>query len=135
MRFRADVLAREADRVGRGSVPLAVKNPGRSLPAATSLNDLIRSQQERWRDREAESAGGLEVDGEVISGWLLDGQAIRRGSLEDPIDVDRCPTKVVVRVRPIRHQPTFVDEGARLVHGGNPVLLGKVDDALAVEDR
>ena len=38
------------------------------------LNHLIRPQQQRRRDREAEGLGGLEVDHELVLCWLLNGQ-------------------------------------------------------------
>ena len=38
---------------------------------ASLLDDLIRPQQERWRDREAERLGGLEVDHELELRRLL----------------------------------------------------------------
>ncbi len=44
---------------------------------ARSFDYLIRAQQERWRDREAEGLRGLEVDDELEPRGLLDGQ-IRR---------------------------------------------------------
>ncbi len=38
------------------------------------FDDLIRAQQQRLRDREAERLGGLEVDDELEFAWLLDGK-------------------------------------------------------------
>jgi hypothetical protein len=43
--------------------------------AGRSLDDLIRPQQQRRRDREAERLGRLEVDDQLELRWLLDGQA------------------------------------------------------------
>jgi hypothetical protein len=47
------------------------------------FDHLIRTVQERRRDRQAEGFGGLEVDHEVEFGRLLDGQVGGLGALED----------------------------------------------------
>src|SRR5437879_2824966 len=39
-----------------------------------SLNDLVRAQEQRLRDREPEPLRSLEVDHELETGWLLNGQ-------------------------------------------------------------
>ena len=43
------------------------------------FDHLIRPQQERGRDREAEGLSGLEIDDEFELGGLLDGEVGRRG--------------------------------------------------------
>ena len=59
------------------------------------LDDLIRAQQERLRDRETEGFGGLEVDDHLKLGGLLDGQVGRLCPLEDLIHEDhRLPRDV-----------------------------------------
>ena len=55
---------------------------------AASLNHLIRAQQHRLRDREAERPGGLEVEHELELGGLNDRNIFRLGALEDRTDVD-----------------------------------------------
>ena len=52
-----------------------------------SLSYLIRPQQQRGRDGEAESFGGFEVDDQFELGWLLDGQVGGLGALEDFVHV------------------------------------------------
>src|SRR5262245_6831661 len=49
-----------------------------------SLNNLIRPQQQRRRDGEAERFGGLEVDGEVELRGTLDGEVGGLGTAQDP---------------------------------------------------
>src|SRR4030095_15674662 len=98
-----------------------------------SLDHLVRASEDGGRDYQAKDAGVLEVEGEVVSDGPLDGQAIRRGALEEPIDVAGGPAKVVVGIRSIRHESSFVNEGSGLVHGGDSMLLGKLDDALSIE--
>src|SRR5215510_5348603 len=65
-----------------------VRSPDNAAPSppngATALfNDLIRPQQQRRRDGEAERFGGLEVDDELELRWLLDGKTSRLRALQD----------------------------------------------------
>jgi len=48
-----------------------------------SLDDVIRSQQQRRRDREAEGFGSLEVDGELEDDRLLDREIRWSRALQD----------------------------------------------------
>ena len=43
-------------------------------PVEFLLNDLIRPLQQRWRDRQPEGLGGLQIDDQLELRWLLDGQ-------------------------------------------------------------
>jgi len=52
-----------------------------------SLEHLIRPQQQRLRNREAESFGGLEVDDQFELGRLLDRKVARLGTLENLVDI------------------------------------------------
>ena len=52
------------------------------------LNDLIRTDQDRLRDRQAECLGGLEVDHQFVLRRLLHGQVAWLGSFEDLVHVD-----------------------------------------------
>src|SRR5260370_13374421 len=49
------------------------------------LKHLIRSLQERRRDREAEGLGGLEVDHHIELGRMLDREVGRLGALQDAV--------------------------------------------------
>jgi hypothetical protein len=40
------------------------------------LDHLIRPAQQRWRDREPEGFGGLEVDDQLELGGLLNGELV-----------------------------------------------------------
>ena len=52
-----------------------------------SADDLVRAQQQRGRDGEAERLRGLEVDDHFELVRLLDRQFACRGALQDPVDV------------------------------------------------
>jgi hypothetical protein len=42
------------------------------------LDHLVSGRQQRFRDGDAESLGGLEVDHQIKLGWLLNWQIGRR---------------------------------------------------------
>jgi hypothetical protein len=56
----------------------------------TSINDLVGSHEERWRDREAKRFGGLHVDDEVEVRGALERQLTRLRSIEDALDIACC---------------------------------------------
>src|SRR5438128_10007634 len=87
----------------------------RSWPrwSSTLLDHLIRPQQERLRDREAEGLGGLEVDHQLKSRGLLNGKLRRLRSPQDLVDEIRRPTVHFGKVWPIRHETPVLGELAR----------------------
>src|SRR5262247_979890 len=79
------------------------------------FNHLIRPQQQRRRDGEAEGFGGLEVDDEFELRRLLDRQITWLRAFEDFVDERRTVVKHLGNVRPVAYQPAFLskfDEGA-----------------------
>jgi hypothetical protein len=59
------------------------------------LNDLVRPQQNRLRDREAERLGGLEVKSEVQQHRPLDRKVRGLCPLEDLVNVARCTAEQI----------------------------------------
>src|SRR5439155_22135231 len=57
-----------------------------------SFNDLIRPQQERWRDREAERLRGLHIEDQLELRRLLDREVGGLGALENAIRVHGRPS-------------------------------------------
>jgi len=62
------------------------------LPAL--FDNLIRPQQQRRWDREAECFGGLRVNHQLERGRLLDGEVAGFRALEDLVDVGGAPSAV-----------------------------------------
>ena len=60
------------------------------------LDDLIRPQQERLRDRQAERLGGSEIYDQLELGRLLNGEVSGLGALEDLVHVSRGPSEQIV---------------------------------------
>jgi hypothetical protein len=65
------------------TLPERHRDARRSWPRWSStalLDDLIRLQQDRLRDRQPERLGGLEVDDQLELLWLLDGEVAGLGT-------------------------------------------------------
>src|SRR3989442_9124886 len=79
--------------------------PGVQSPgcAAALLDHLIRPQQQRRRDREAERLGGLHVDDQLEFRRLLDGEIGGLGALQDLVDVHSSAGGDILEVRAVRH--------------------------------
>ena len=50
------------------------------------LDHLIRPLEQRWRDRQAEGLGGLEVDYQLQFGWLLNRDVSGLGTHQDLVN-------------------------------------------------
>src|SRR6266536_1460420 len=105
------------------------------MSADALLDHLVGAQQQRLRDLEPERFGGLEVDHEVVPGWLLHRKLARLRPLEDLVDVDGRTPEHVVEARPVRNQSPIADQWCVLIHRRNVTHFGEVEDALPVEVR
>src|SRR5262245_36565036 len=65
---------------------------------------LVRPRQQRRRDGQSESLGGLQVDDQLELRRLLDGKLARLGALEDLVYVGSRTTEVVALVDPVGQQ-------------------------------
>ena len=93
-----------------------------------SFDDLIGSEQECGRNREAKGGGGLSVDDEFDRRRLLDGEIRRLCALENPIGIVGGAPRDVGHVCPIGEQSTFVDIFAHRIDRRQPVRRGESDD-------
>ena len=59
------------------------------------LDHLVGAHQECFRDGQADGLGGLEVDDQLESGWLLHRQVGRFFTLEDAVDVAGSVTNLI----------------------------------------
>src|SRR5262249_33664090 len=74
------------------------------------LDHLIRPQQQRRRDGEAERLGGLEIDDEIEFRGLLDREVSGLGALEALVNVGRGAPKQLSAARSIRHETADNDK-------------------------
>src|SRR6266851_1189428 len=84
------------------SRPRVRQIPSASIAWSSLLDHLIRPQQERLGDREAEGLGGLEVDDQLERRRLLDRQVARLRTLEDLVDVGGSTPKVCPQAGTVR---------------------------------
>src|SRR5437870_1710906 len=76
----------------------------RSSWLSSSADHLVRLEEERWGNGEAEGLGGLQVDHQLELRRLLDGQVGGFGTLQDTIHIDGSATAHVYQARPVGHQ-------------------------------
>src|SRR6266487_915600 len=86
-----------------------------------SLNHLVRTQQQRLRDREAECLGGLEVDHELELGRLFDWQVTGFCALEDLVDVLRTAARQISKMCAVREEAARIHEFAEPIHCRQPM--------------
>src|SRR5262245_19897122 len=113
--------------------PIIVMNARRSITRC-SLDDLVGTQQQRLRDREAECLGRLEIDDQLELRGLLDWKICGLGAFEDLVDVDGDLTEQRRDAAAIEHEPSLEHELPRRIHGGQALLSREVEEACTVRD-
>jgi len=68
------------------------------------FDHLVGPQPQRWRDREAEGFGGLEVDHELELRRLLDGEVGGLHTFQDPVHEEGRPAPEIRKVHTKRQQ-------------------------------
>src|SRR5690242_10898452 len=93
-----------------------------------SFDDVIRPQQQRGRDGEAQRLGGLQVDDEFRPVELLDWQSCGVRTEQDPLDRLRCDMTEGVVALAIAGQRAL-DDSCLVVEDGRQALgLRSLDD-------
>src|SRR2546423_9914533 len=77
---------------------------GQSRRRGDSFNHLIRPQQQRWRDRQAEGFGGLGIYDELELRRLLNGKVRGLRALQNSIDIARSSFAALPNIRPIEEE-------------------------------
>src|SRR5262245_21619263 len=102
---------------------------------ASLLDHLIRSGQQRRRDREPHGLRRLEVDDEPELRRLLHGKIAGLRALEDLVDVARGAPKALVTVRPIAAQSSRIDIVSLTIQCGQPGSLRELGDPCEVDEE
>src|SRR5713226_87502 len=106
--------------------------PRPTFSCRSLLDDLVGPQQQRWRDRQAERLGGLEVDHQLELRGLLDREVGGLGALEDFVDVGCGAPPEIREIRPVGHEPTSIHEGSEAVDCRQSVLRYEFRDPASV---
>src|SRR5438128_337599 len=118
----------------------ATYNPGLRMVILLGvhlLDHLIRLQQHRLRDRQAQRLSGLEVDHQFERGRLLHGQVTGLGTLEDPVDISSRAASQIRETRAVRYQATRVDALSIEPASGQSIPHREIVDtsAVGIEER
>ena len=71
-----------------------------------SLDNLVGAREEHGRDRQPESAGGVQVDHCLEFRRLFDGQISGLGAFENPVNIEGGAAEQVIVVRRIGNETT-----------------------------
>src|SRR5215470_1826900 len=101
-------------------------------PLCRSLDHFIRPRQERWRDREAERLGCLQVDDEPERRSLLNWNLADIRAAQDLVDDVSSLPNSIVEVVSVCHEATPRRKGVDLRDSREPEFQGEVDQRLEV---
>ena len=87
-----------------------------------SPEHLVRLKEERWRHREAQHLGGLEIHDKLEMRWPLDRQLTRFGAFQDLVDMRGRAPDHRPDVRAIGQQAPCLRERPPQGHGGQPMF-------------
>jgi hypothetical protein len=77
-----------------------------------SLDDHIHTLQKSVGDTEAQRFRSLEVDDQLVLGWLLNGNVLRPFALKNPMHKSRTVPNRSGTVSPKRHQASNIRKRA-----------------------
>ena len=97
-----------------------------------SPDHLIRPEQERRRNGEAERLGGLEVDDDLEFRGPLHGQSLGLHTFENLMDEHGGVASPVKPVFPVAHEATKLHECCMGIHDGKADGIDKLDDPFSV---
>src|SRR5258708_12283807 len=90
-------------------------------PSTPSFDRPVGAQQHRFRNRETNGLGSLEIDDKFEFDRLLDRKVARFGPLEDAVDVCCQTPPRVEDAGEVGHDPTVRDVIQITVEGRNPM--------------
>src|SRR4051812_10779616 len=93
-----------------------------------SLDHLVGASEQRRGHGEPEFFGRLEVNDELKLGRLFDRESRRVGTLENLVDVGRCPTVKVWVAYAVRHQAAVLDKLSGRIDRRQPMLGRKLQE-------
>src|SRR6266511_5948084 len=85
--------------------------------AAASVNDLIRPQEYRLRDRQPERLGGLSIDDQLELRRLLHREVSRVRPFQDLVHINGGAAIEICSVRAVAQEASSLDVFSRSKHG------------------
>ena len=130
--FAALSLITSSNLVGCSTGRSAAFAPLKDAPARNGppLNQLVRAQQQRLRDREAECLSCLAIDYQLELRRLQNRQIARFGAIENLAGVIAGLAIGFGKAWPVAHQAAGDDGLASFVARGNGVACGQCDELL-----
>src|SRR6478735_8945498 len=98
-----------------------------------SFNQLIGTQQERFRNCKPERLRRLQIDHQLKFDRLLDGKVCGLGALQDSVHVSGTTPEQIEQACPVRHEAACHHILSQLEHPRQPVVREEVDDPLDME--
>jgi hypothetical protein len=100
-----------------------------------SLDHLVRAQQQRLRDGEAELLRGLEVDHQLVLDRRLHRKVAWLRTLEDEIDINRRAPKIIGQVNSVGQEAAEFSEETVRIDGRKMVASRQRCDLYAMSIR
>src|SRR5262245_15820191 len=124
---RSAQRARSYDGLGSSANPSAARS---SWPrwSRTLFDHIGRSRSERWRDREPDRFGGLEVDDEVPLARRLDRQIPGFRAFQDFVHIYGGPAPQFVEVSSVSHEKAVLSPLPYRIDSRYPALDREVGD-------
>src|SRR5262249_34651740 len=97
-------------------VSLPWRLPAGAATRDVSLDDLVGAGEDRWRHRQAERLGAVEIDHQLERGRLLDRQIGRLGTLTDLPGENTESTKRSWKAGSIADEAAGRDVFTRVIH-------------------
>src|ERR1700730_17323724 len=106
-----------------------------TLSKPPSLDHLVGTQQDRFRNRESDGLSGLEVHDKFEFDRLLDRKLAGLGSLEHAVDVCCQPTPRIEDAGEIGHDPAVRDVIQISIHARKSMSCGKINNLPPIGDE
>src|SRR5215467_4912727 len=100
-----------------------------------SLDELIRTQQQRLGDSESQGLGGLHVYHQLVLAWCFDRKGSRVGAPQDLIDKEGSAAELLAQANRVGHEGPHLNELPGRAHRRQPMLTRLLGDAPSLREQ